>query len=290
MHWLFVGFFILSYKGMGMLTRVIFNQKGGVGKSSVAVNLAAISAQQGLRTLLIDLDPQCNTTQYVLGETAQDAITPNIETFFGQTLQSSATPTSLLFAFSFASPSVTTELVDCIRATPFEQLSIIAASPTLGEILHQLENKHKIYKLRDGLKSLAHNFDRVYIDTPPAFNFFTLSALIAADFVLVPFDCDIFSQRALQTLLQNVIETRQDHNDHLLIEGIIVNQFDPRAKLPAQIVQSLVDDGYPVMAAKLSPSVMMKESHHANLPLIYLNDKHKLTRQFLALYHEIEGD
>ena len=117
-----------------------------------------------------------------------------------------------------------------------------------------------------------------------------MSALIAADFVLVPFDCDIFSQRALQTLLQNVIETRQDHNDHLLIEGIIVNQFDPRAKLPAQIVQSLVDDGYPVMAAKLSPSVMMKESHHANLPLIYLNDKHKLTRQFLALYHEIESD
>lgn len=240
-----------------MLTRVIFNQKGGVGKSSIAVNLAAMSAHQGLRTLLIDLDPQCNATQYIIGDAATDIhpahITePNIENFFSQTLQATS-------------------------------------SPMLADILQPLESKHKIYKLKDGLNLLTQQFDRVYIDTPPAFNFFTLSALIAADRVIVPFDCDIFSKRALQTLVQNILETRQDHNSDLLIEGIIVNQFDPRANLPKEVVQTLVNEGYPVYDTKLSPSIIMKQSHHQSLPLIYLDPKHKLTQQYDALYQEIES-
>lgn len=289
-----------------MLTRVIFNQKGGVGKSSIAVNLASISASQGYRTLLIDLDPQCNSTQYLLGnklaqlansqnngQVNSQIITPNIETFFAQTLQSSAPATTMLFTFPFSAMLPTgqgdkTGLAECVHATDFDNLAVIPASPVLGEILHQLENKHKIMKLKEGLASLVGEFDRVYIDTPPAFNFFTLSALIAGDRVIVPFDCDIFSKRALQTLVENILETRQDHNPHLTIEGIVVNQYDPRANLPKQVVQTLIDEGYPVFEAKLNPSVMMKESHHANLPLIYLNPKHKLTQQFIALYQELE--
>lgn len=276
-----------------MLTRVIFNQKGGVGKSSIAVNLASISASQGLHTLLIDLDSQCNATQYLLGEYGGDhenqQQTPTIATFFLQTLQANTPNPALLFALPLgATTSEQKALSDCIIATPFDKLSLIASSPELGEMLHPLESKHKILKLKEGLASLADSFDRVYIDTPPAFNFFTLSALIASDSVIVPFDCDVFSKRALQTLVANVVETRQDHNPKLYIEGIVVNQFDPRANLPTQVVQSLLDEGYPVFNAKLSPSVMMKESHHANLPLIYFNAKHKLTQQFLDLYHEIE--
>ncbi len=292
-----------------MITRVIFNQKGGVGKSSIAVNLASISATRGHRTLLIDLDPQCNATQYLLGENygipdefSTDQGLPNeqsptsknahkdIATFFNQLLQPNSPSPALLFALPFgATASETTELSACIRPTPFENLSLIASSPVLGEILHQLESKHKILKLKEALASLGDTFDRVYIDTPPAFNFFTLSALIASDCVIVPFDCDVFSKRALQTLVANVVETREDHNPNLYIQGIVVNQFDARANLPTQVVQSLLDEGYPVFSAKLSPSVLMKESHHANLPLIYLNAKHKLTEQFVALYQEIES-
>ncbi|MFM9470049.1 ParA family protein, partial [Streptomyces scabiei] len=76
-----------------------------------------------------------------------------------------------------------------------------------------LESKHKIYKLAAALKELSNSYDAIYIDTPPAFNFYTLSALIAAERCLIPFDCDAFSRRALYTLLENVGETQSDHNE-----------------------------------------------------------------------------
>lgn len=277
-----------------MLTRVIFNQKGGVGKSSIAVNLAAISASRGRRTLLIDLDPQCNATQYLLGERAvfngdTPIITPNIESFFAQTLQSSTAMGLAMFnpAWNMLASSEK-GLAESVHDSGFANLSIIPASPVLGEILHQLESKHKIFKLRDALAKLSEQFDAVYIDTPPAFNFFTLSALIAADRVIVPFDCDVFSKRALYTLIDNVLETKQDHNPDLYIEGIVVNQFDARANHPKHVVQSLTDEGLPVFASKLASSVIMKESHQHNQPLIYLNSKHKLSEQYMALYEEMQ--
>ncbi len=85
-----------------------------------------------------------------------------------------------------------------MHQSPFKNLDVIQPAPSLGALAYALESKHKIYKLRDALQQLAGKYDRVYINTP-AFNFFTLSALIAANKVLIPFDCDVFSKRALQT-------------------------------------------------------------------------------------------
>jgi chromosome partitioning protein len=152
---------------------------------------------------------------------------------------------------------------------------------------HALQSKHKIFKLRDALRELSSRFDLVFIDTPPAFNFFTLSALIAAERVVIPFDCDVFSHRALQTLLENVVETRSDHNPQLEVEGIVVNQYQARASLPQQVVQSLKTDGLPVFDNMLPPSVVMKESHQHNQPLIHLNPDHKLTQAYAALFDEM---
>ncbi len=91
--------------------------------------------------------------------------------------------------------------------------------------------------------------------------------MIAARSVLIPFDCDVFSKRALQTLIENVFETQDDHNDHLEIEGIVVNQFQAQAKLPREVVQQLKDEGFPVLDSMLPPSVLMKESHHKEFTL-----------------------
>lgn len=279
-----------------MITRVVFNQKGGVGKSSIAVNLAAISAYKSYRTLLIDLDPQCNSSQYLLGEKAtfgqyNPALTPNIETFYADTLNQNPSGAKGLLGSALGNILKTEEkgLDTVVHTSQFDRLSVIPASPTLGTLEHTLESKHKIYKLRDALNKLANQYDRIYIDTPPAFNFFTLSALIAANKVIIPFDCDVFSKRALETLLQNVVEAKGDHNAQLSVEGIVVNQFQPRAKLPQQVVNELIAEGLPVFDNKLSSSVVMKSSHQENLPLIHLQPDHKLTKEYVALFDELEA-
>lgn len=276
-----------------MHTRVVFNQKGGVGKSSIAVNLAAISAYQGLKTLLIDLDPQANSSQYLLGDDAtyssdKPALEPNIENYFEDVLGNQQSKSLIGNAIGSILKTRAKGLESYLHQSPFKNLDVIPASPSLGTLAHALESKHKIYKLRDALQPLAEHYDRVFIDTPPAFNFFTLSALIAADRVLIPFDCDVFSKRALQTLIENVIETQDDHNERLEIEGIVVNQFQAQAKLPREVVHQLIDEGLPVLNSMLPPSVLMKESHQKNQPLIHLATDHKLTQAYQSLFNEIE--
>ncbi|OUY06281.1 ParA family protein [Acinetobacter populi] len=277
-----------------MITRVVFNQKGGVGKSSITVNLAAISAVQGYRTLVIDLDPQSNSSQYILGGSNESSQTlptfnPNIYNFFEEVVGNTQAKGLIGSAIGSLLSSKPKGLEAVIHQSPFANLSVIPAHAELGALEHVLESKHKIYKLRDAIKKLDAHFDRIYIDTPPAFNFFTLSALIAADRVLIPFDCDVFSHRALLTLLENVVETRQDHNDQLSVEGVIVNQFQSQAKLPREIVTQLRQDQLPVFATMLPPSVIMKESHIKNLPLIHLAADHKLSQTYRQLFNEIEG-
>lgn len=277
-----------------MRTRVVFNQKGGVGKSSITVNLAAISAHQGLKTLVIDLDPQANSSQYLLGDDAtysadKTALEPNIENFFDEVLGNQTSKSLIGNAIGSLLKNRNRDFQAYVHQSPFANLDVLPASPSLGALEHSLQSKHKIYKLRDAVQSLQGKYDRIYIDTPPAFNFFTLSALIAADRVLIPFDCDVFSKRALNTLIENIIETQDDHNDRLEVEGIIVNQFQGQAKLPREVVEQLKQEQLPVLDAMLPPSVIMKESHHKNTPLIYLNTDHKLTQAYQALFNEIEN-
>ena len=276
-----------------MRTRVVFNQKGGVGKSSITVNLAAISAHQGLKTLVIDLDPQANSSQYLLGEDAtysadKPALEPNIENYFEEVLGTQPGKGLLGNAIGSILKNRSKGLESYIHQSPFENLDVIPASPNLGALAYALESKHKIYKLRDALQQLNGKYDRIFIDTPPAFNFFTLSALITADRVLIPFDCDVFSKRALQTLIENVIEMQDDHNDRLEIEGIVVNQYQAQAKLPREVVQQLKDEGLPVLNSMLPPSILMKESHHKNRPLIHLVADHKFTQAYQSLFNETE--
>ncbi len=274
------------------MRRVVFNQKGGVGKSSITVNLAAISAARGKRTLVIDLDSQSNSSQYLLGEKAtygqnNPALEPNIETFFDEVLNASQGKGLIGSALGSILKNKERGLDAVIHGTPFANLSVIPSSPNLGAIEHALQSKHKIFKLRDALNALDGQYDEIFIDTPPAFNFFTLSALIAADRVIIPFDCDVFSRRALLTLLDNVVEAKGDHNPNLEVEGIVVNQFQGQAKLPQQMVQELKDEGLPVFNSMLPSSVIMKESHQKNKPLIHLSPDHKLTLAYVNLFDEI---
>ena len=250
---------------------VVFNQKGGVGKSTITCNLAAISAAEGLKTLVIDLDPQGNSTHYLLGDGQADAEVSAAE-FFDQTLKFSARPKG---------PEA------YVVETPWEGLHLMPSHPTLDELHSKLESRYKIYKLRDALDALGTGYDRIYIDTPPALNFYTRSALIAAQGCLIPFDCDDFSRRALYALLESVQEIQADHNDELRVSGIVVNQFQPRANLPQRLVQELVDEGLPVLQPYLPASVKVRESHQLSRPMVHLDPKHKLTQALVALHDRL---
>ncbi|MDH4030899.1 MAG: ParA family protein [Chromatiales bacterium] len=254
------------------MRRVVFNQKGGVGKSSIASNLAAISAERGVPTLLVDLDPQANSSQYLLGDQYEE-----VETGIGE-----------FFRDCLSFRILGDEPLGYVTDTPFEDLAIIASAPEMTELEAKLQAKYKIFKLRDALVSLQDEFEAIYIDTPPAFNFFTLSALIAAQGCLIPFDCDDFSRRALYRLMENVDETRGDHNPELHVEGIVINQFMARANLPRRLVEELCNEGLPVLNTHLSSSVKMRESHEQATPLVHFAPRHKLTEQFLTLYEELE--
>lgn len=253
-----------------MIKRVVFNQKGGVGKTTIVCNLAAIAASRGLRTLVIDLDTQGNATQYLMGSspTKPDR---TIGDFFESTLSFSLSPAPFM---TYATN------------TPFENLDVVAADKRLDELSIKLEAKQKIYKLRDALNKLR-GYDAVFIDTPPALNFYSRSALIAADRVLIPFDCDEFARQALYTLLDNINEIRGDHNDALEIEGIVVNQFQARSKLPARLVEALKAEGRPILEHSIGSSVRVKESHETHRPLISLDRGHRITQQYLSLYESL---
>lgn len=256
----------------GKMRRVIFNQKGGVGKSTITVNLAALCAQEGKKTLVVDLDPQGNASQYLLGAGKQ--IPPwTLADFFGDTLK-----------FSLRKRG----LGDYITATPFPGLHLLPAHSEMADLAGKLEAKYKIYKLKEALDS-AGDFDAVFMDTPPALSFYTLSALIAADTCLIPFDCDEFSRRAIHSLLGAVHEIREDHNPTLVVEGIIVNQYQSRANLPKKMVEDLKAEGLPVFDSFLSSSVKIRESHEKSLPLVHMDPTHKITQEFAALYKELLG-
>ncbi len=252
---------------------VVFNQKGGVGKSTITCNLAAISASQGARTLVVDLDPQGNSSHYLLGAQPGDE-PPGVAGFFEHTLS---------YSFRSTPPN------QFVRQTQFEHLDLMPSSPALNELLVKLESRQKIYKLREALQQLGETYAQIYIDTAPALNFYTRAALIGASGCLIPFDCDSFSRQALYALMDNVQEIRADHNPSLQVLGIVVNQFQPRAKLPQRMVDELIAEGLPVLRPYLPASVKIRESHEQSCPMIYLEPGHKVTLALLALHERLHA-
>ncbi len=255
------------------MRRVIFNQKGGVGKSTITCNLAAISAVEGKRTLVIDLDVQGNSTQYLLGHKVTDA-DQTIAQFFKDCLGIA------LFGGGKGG------LDSAIHETPFPNLFVIPSHPELEALQSRLESRYKIFKFKEALEKLE-GFDAIYIDTPPILNFYSQSALIAAERCLIPFDCDRFSRDALYTLMNTISEVKADHNETLELEGIVVNQFQRQANLPRQLVEELIAEGHPVLESKISPSVKVRESHSESKPLVHYVPNHKLTDEYRAFYLEI---
>ncbi len=256
---------------MSQKIRVIYNQKGGVGKTTLAVNLAACSAIRGNRTLLIDSDPQGNATSYVLGTIKQPEKT--LTHYYESCLHLNIFRQSIF------------EYITSYTKIP--NLHLVACNRELEDLRTKLENKHKIMKLKDGLKN--NTYDHVYLDPPPANDFFSLACLIAATEIIIPIDCDAFSIRAAHEIKNTIEEIKQDHNPNLIVKGIIVNQFQKGTKHSSGIIQDLKKVGFQILEPFIPTSIKVRESHSEVRPIVIGYPEHPVSQAIFGIFNAIEN-
>jgi len=249
------------------LSRVlaIANQKGGVGNTTTAINLAAALAANDIKVLLVDSDPQGNATSG-LG-VSKDIDKPSLyHVMLGDT-----------------------HIKDAIRPTDFEGLDIVTADKNLiGANLEMVELDHREYLLRQKLAEIRDLYRFIIIDCPPSLDLLTLNALLAADSVLIPIQCEFFALEGVSELMDTIERIRESFQHPLAIEGILLTMFDDRTNLTRQVAADLRDFFKDEVFKTIIPrSVRLAEAPSFGKPILSYDPRSKGAESYIRLAKEI---
>ncbi len=249
-------------------TVAIFNQKGGVGKTTTNVNLSACLAQLGKKVLIVDNDPQGNATSGLGIDknstvyNLYDALTGEIDPF------------------------------EVVMKTEFERLDIIPSNIQLaGAEIELINMENREFRLSRIINKLIYHYDYILIDCPPSLGILTLNSLVAASSVLIPIQCEYYALEGVSQLINTYKLVRKNLNKSLKIEGVIVSMYDQRNNLSQQVVDEVKkyfqDRVYQTMIPR---NVRLAEAPSHGLPIIYYDPKSKGALQYMALAKEFLGE
>ena len=250
---------------MGKIIAVA-NQKGGVGKTTTAVNLSAAMGERGHKTLLVDIDPQGNASSGV-GIDRRSVPKSTYELLIGEAGAKEA-----------------------LVQTQFPNLTILPSSLNLaGAELELVAFDHREARLKTALAPLREEYEYLFIDCPPSLGMITTNALCAADTLLVPIQCEYYALEGLSQLMNSVRRVKRQYNERLEIEGVLLTMYDGRLNLTQQVVEE-VKKYFPrkVFRSVIPRSVRLSEAPSYGVPIMYFDKSNRGTEAYRSLAEELE--
>ncbi len=244
----------------------ISNQKGGVGKSTTAINLSACLGEVGKKVLVIDMDPQGNTTSG-LGIDKDD---PENYTVYDLLVDEC-------------------NVNDCILETGYENLSIIASNSNLaGAEIELLDAEDREYTLRNHINPIKDDFDYIIIDCPPSLSILTLNAMCAASGIIVPIQCEYYALEGLTQILNTINLVKERLNSDIKIEGVVFTMFDSRNNLSSDVVANVKDNlDINVFETIIPRNVRLAEAPSYGMPVIEYDSRSTGAASYRYLAEEI---